>query len=130
MPEITQVQTEADYDAALARISELLGAEPYSPEDEELDRLSTLVERYEDEHYPMEDPDPNSMLEFMLDQEMVTREQLIPLAGGETALDAMLAGHEPITPEMAQLLHERSGIPVEDFLKASVYPASAAETGL
>ena len=52
MAEITQVRTEAEYDAALARISELLDSEPYSPEDEELDRITTLVEIYEDEHYP------------------------------------------------------------------------------
>ena len=63
MPEITQMLTEADYDIALARISELLGAEPYSPKDEELDRLSTLVEIYEAEHYPMEDPD--SLVKFL-----------------------------------------------------------------
>ena len=51
MPEIKQVQAEEEYDAVLARISELLGAEPYSAEDEELDRLSDLVIQYEDEHY-------------------------------------------------------------------------------
>ena len=123
MPEITQVQTEADYDMALARISELLGAEPYSPEDEELDRLSTLVEIYEAERYPMEDPDPDSLLEFLLDQQIVSREQLLPLAGGSDSLDAMLAGRKEITPEMAQLLHARSGIQVQDWLKT---PASAA----
>ena len=125
MPEITHVKTEADYDAALARISELLGAEPYSPEDEELDRLSTLVEEYEDEHYPIDDPDPHSMLEFMLDQEMVTREQLIPLAGGDAALDAILAGHQSITPELATLMHERTGMPVEVLLKTVVRPVPA-----
>ena len=125
MPEITQVKTEADYDAALARISELLGAEPYSPEDEELDRLSTLVEEYEDEHYPMDDPDPHSMLEFMLDQQIATRDQLIPLAGGDAALDAILAGSQPITPELATLVNERTGMPVEALLKTVVRPVPA-----
>ncbi len=113
MPEITQVLTEADYDMALARISELLGAEPYSPEDEELDRLSTLVEIYEAEHYPMEDPDPDSLLEFLLDQQIVSREQLIPLAGGSDSLDAMLAGRTAITAEVARVLQEHSGLPIE-----------------
>ena len=110
MLEITRVQTESDYEAALARISELLGAEPYSPEDEELGRISTLVERYEEEHYPMDDPYPHSMPEFMLDQEMTTREQLIPLAGDEASLDAMLAGKRAITPELAASMHERTGL--------------------
>ncbi len=86
MAEITQVRTEAEYDAALARISELLDSEPYSPEDEELDRITTLVEIYEDEHYPMGEPDPVSMIGFMLDQQMVTREQLPPRPAAMPAL--------------------------------------------
>ena len=126
MLEITRVQTEADYDAALTRISELLGGEPYSPEDEELDRISTLVERYEEEHYPMDDPDPHSMLEFMLDQEMTTREQLIPLAGDEASLDAMLAGKRAITPELAALMHERTGLSMEDLIRVEARPSVAA----
>ena len=128
MPEIKQVRTEADYDAALARISELLGSEPYSPEDEELDRISVLVERYEAENYPMEQPEPASMIEFLLDQDIVTREQFAALAGSNANLGAILAGQKRITPEMAQLLHEHSGIPVEDWLKTPGYPASAATT--
>ena len=126
MPEITQVQTEADYEAALARIDDLIHSAPGSAEDAELDRISDLVIRYEDEHYPIENPTPDALVEFLLDQKIVTREQLIPLSNGEDNLDAILAGQKGIAPEMAQLLHERSGIPVEDFLEASVYPASAA----
>ncbi len=125
MPEITQVLTEADYDIALARISELLGAEPYSPEDEELDRLSTLVEIYEAEHYPMEDPDPDSFLEFLLDQQIVSREQLLPLAGGSDNLDAMLAGQTAITAEVALVLQEHSGLPIE-YLMAPPRPSKVA----
>lgn len=126
MPEIKQVRTEADYDAALARISELLGSEPYSPDDEELDRISVLVEHYEAEHYPIEEPDPASLIEFLLDQKIVSRQELLPLAGGNTQLDAMMAGRLAITPELAQVLHEHSGIPVEDLLKTPADPVSAA----
>ena len=113
MAEINQVLTEAEYDAALARISELLDAEIDSPEGEELDRITTLVEIYEDEHYPMGESNPVSMLEFMLDQQMVTREQLLPLAGSDASLDAILAGQEPIPPGLAQLLYEKVGITTE-----------------
>lgn len=113
MSEITQVLTEADHDMALARISELLDAELHTPEGAELDRLSTMVEIYEAEHYPMEDPDPDSLLEFLLDQQIVSREQLIPLAGGSDSLDAMLSGQTAITTEVALVLQEHSGLPIE-----------------
>ena len=128
MAEITQVRTEAEYDAALARISELLNSEPYSPEDEELDRITTLVEIYEDEHYPMGEPDPVSMIGFMLDQQMVTREQLLPLAGSDASLDAILAGQEPIPLGLAQLLYDEVGITTEALPKSAVEQAAPAES--
>jgi HTH-type transcriptional regulator/antitoxin HigA len=124
MAEITQVLTEAEYDAALARISELLDAEIDSPEGEELDRITTLVEIYEDEHYPMGESNPVSMLEFMLDQQMVTREQLLPLAGSDASLDAILAGQEPIPPGLAQLLYDEVGIVTEALPKSAVGQAA------
>lgn len=127
MSEITQVKNEAEYEAALARISELLKADYDSPEGKELDRITDLVIEYEDEHYPMDDdPNPHSMLEFMLDQQMVSREQLIPLAGGDAALDAILEEREALTPELARVLHERFGTPVEDLIKNSVGAAGTA----
>jgi HTH-type transcriptional regulator/antitoxin HigA len=118
MSEITRVQTEAEYDAALQRISELLDAEMDTPEGEELDRISTLVEIYEAEHYPIERPDPNSLIEFLLDQGMVTRKQMEALAGGSDTLDAILARRLAVAPALAQLLHEHTGIPIEHLLES------------
>ncbi len=126
MSEINQVQNEAEYDAALARISELLDAELNTAEGEELDRISTLVEIYEAEHYPIEDPDPSSMIEFLIDQAMVSREHMEAMVGGSDNLDAMMTGRTAITAEVAQLMHERSGIPIKFFLKTPTEPASAA----
>ena len=128
MPEITQVRTEAEYDVALARISELLDAEIDSPEGEELDRITTLVEIYEDEHYPMGESNSVSMIEFMLDQQMVTREQLLPLAGSDASLDAILAGQEPIPPGLAQLLYEQVGITTEALPKSAAGQTASAES--
>ena len=123
MSEITQVQTEAEYEAALARIDDLLGSEPCSSEDEELDRISDLVIRYEDEHYPIENPAPDALVEFLLDQEIVTREQLLLLAGSSTDLDAILAGRKEVTLELAQLLREHYDVTVAELFKARVHPA-------
>lgn len=47
------IQGEADYDAALARIDQLMDARPGTAEGEELDALIDLVEHYEEQHYPM-----------------------------------------------------------------------------
>lgn len=49
---IHQIRTDDDLTAALTRIDALWGAEPGSPEGDELDILVDLVEHYEDEHVP------------------------------------------------------------------------------
>ncbi len=53
METIKPIRTEADYQAALARIDELMDAAPGSREGEELDVLADLVELYETKHEPM-----------------------------------------------------------------------------
>ena len=52
------IKTEDEYEAALDRIDEIFNAAPESDEATELELLMLLVKTYEDEHYPIEDPDP------------------------------------------------------------------------
>ena len=52
------IKNESEYDAALDRINELMDAEPGTPEGDELELLSTLVELYEKEVYPIDRTDP------------------------------------------------------------------------
>ena len=51
--EIKPIKTKADYEAALKEIEQLWGASYGSPEGNKLDTLVTLVEVYEERHYPI-----------------------------------------------------------------------------
>ena len=53
MANIKPIRSERDYEAALARISELMDSQPDSPEGEEFDVLVDLVELYESNLVPM-----------------------------------------------------------------------------
>ena len=68
MADIEPIRTEADYETALARIDELMDAEPDSPEGRELDVLVDLVDLYERRHEPMGYPDPVAAIEFRMEQ--------------------------------------------------------------
>ena len=48
-PKVTK--TEAEHEAALTRVAELMDAQPGSPEEQELELLALLVEQYEQEHF-------------------------------------------------------------------------------
>ena len=52
------IKTEAEHEAALLRVEALMDAKPGSPEEDELELLSMLVEKYEEEHYPVDLPVP------------------------------------------------------------------------
>ena len=60
------IRTEADYEAALARVMELMDASKGTPEGEELDVLVDLVETYEDKYFPMAHPEPAAEIESQL----------------------------------------------------------------
>jgi HTH-type transcriptional regulator/antitoxin HigA len=66
---IPSIRSEADYDAAVKRITRLMGAEPRTPASEELDLLATAVDAYEAEHYPIDPPDPKALRQFELEQQ-------------------------------------------------------------
>ena len=55
---IKPIKAEADYEAALAVIDNLMGAAPNTPESDDLDVLVTLVEAYEVKRWPLDAPDP------------------------------------------------------------------------
>jgi antitoxin component HigA of HigAB toxin-antitoxin module len=57
--DIRPIRTEEDYEAALAEIERLFDAAPFTPEGDRLDVLTTLVEVYEAQHYPIPEPDPS-----------------------------------------------------------------------
>lgn len=63
------IRTKVDYEAAVARIEALMDAEENTPEADELDVLATLVEAYEDKHYPMDPPDPVEAIKFRMEQQ-------------------------------------------------------------
>jgi len=49
---------DADYERALRHVEQLWTATKGSPEGDELEVLVTLIEAYEDQHYPMDCPIP------------------------------------------------------------------------
>ena len=57
--EIKPIRNEADYERALAEIERLWGAKEETPEGDRLDVLTTLVEAYEQKHFPIEAQDSN-----------------------------------------------------------------------
>lgn len=60
------LKTEPEYEAALAEIEKLMDSS--GPDCERLELLVQLVCAYEDEHYPIDRPDPIEAIKFRMEQ--------------------------------------------------------------
>lgn len=116
---IRPIKTEADYDAALARAEELMDAEAGTREADELDVLVTLIEAYEDKHYPMDLPDPIEAIKFRMEQQGLTRKDLEPLIGSRTRVAEVLNRKRNLSIAMIRRLNAELGIPAEILLQPS-----------
>lgn len=114
---IKPIRSDADLDAALARIEELIDASEGSPEEDELDALVELVAAYESSLFPKEFPDPVAAIEFRMEQAGLVLEDLIPYIGSRAKVSEVLSGKRAITMTMAQALHQHLGIPAEALLQ-------------
>lgn len=117
MGKINAIRTEADYEAALVRIDALMDAEPGTPEGEELDVLTDLVEHYEEKHVPMGFPSAVAAIQFRIEQAGLTHRDLAPFIGSRAKVSEVLSGKRRITMPMARALHEHLGIPAEVLLQ-------------
>ena len=111
------IQTQKDYNAAMARIEDIFHAPAGTPEGDELDLLVHLVEVYETDRYPIDPPDPIAAIEFRMEQQGLTPRDLVPYIGSRSKVSEILAGKRAISMSMARALHQHLGISAEVLLQ-------------
>ena len=116
---ISPIKTEADYNAALARAWKLMDAKKDTPEADELEVLSTLIEAYEDKQFPMDLPDPIDAIKFRMEQQGLTRKDLEPIIGTRTRVAEVLNKRRNLSIGMIRRLHVKLGIPAEVLIQSS-----------
>lgn len=117
MADAKKIRTDAELDAALARIGDLLKANLGDAEYDELNVLSDLVEAYEDKHYPIALPSVIAAIEFHMDQHGLNPDDLTPLIGSKQKVLEVLSGKQDITMPMARALHKHWRISAEVLLQ-------------
>jgi len=115
------LKTEQEYDKACERIYRLINSSPEaidtnSPEGEEAELLSLLIEKYEQEHYPIKAPNPVEAIKFRMEQMNLKQADIAPLFGGKTRVSEVFHGKRPLTLKMITLLNRYLGIPLESLV--------------
>lgn len=114
--DIRPIKSQADYERALARVAELMDAEPGSPEGDELEVLSTLVDVYETQHFPIEPADPVDAILFRMEQEGLDRKDLEPYLGSRQRVSEVLNRRRGLSLDMIRRLHVGLKIPLENLI--------------
>jgi HTH-type transcriptional regulator / antitoxin HigA len=94
---------------------------PSLAEMEAIELLTLLVERYEQEHYPIAAADPVSVVRLLIEKQNLTQRDLIPQFGSESAVSMFMTGQRNLTLEQVRKLSTRFKLPADVFIpKASV----------
>lgn len=115
--ELRPIRTETDYQAAIREIELLFDAAPHTPEYDQLDILSTLVEAYEKAHFPIEMPDPIEAIHYYMDIRGLSSRDLEPCLGSRARVSEVLSRKRFLTLEMIRKLHQELGIPAEILIQ-------------
>jgi HTH-type transcriptional regulator/antitoxin HigA len=113
------IKTEADYEAALAEIERLWGAEEDTVEGDRLDVLLVLTEAYEAKHHPIGPPDPVEAIRFQMAQMNLTRKDLEPMIGSRGRVAEVINRRRPLSLTMIRKLHRALHIPLESLIQES-----------
>jgi HTH-type transcriptional regulator / antitoxin HigA len=119
----TVITTEEENERFIAVIETLLekGADRSEEETELLKLLTLLVEKFEEEHYPLpmrpEESTPSSMIQFLMDQKDLEQKDLYHLFGSSRGLTSdVINGKRRPSKKQAKALADFFNVSVEFFL--------------
>jgi HTH-type transcriptional regulator/antitoxin HigA len=111
--DIKPIRTRDDLAAALAEIERLWDARKGTTDGDKLDVLSTLVDAYEREHFPIPAPDPIAAIHFRMEQEGLTNKDLLPIFKTRARASEIMSKRRRLNLTMIRKLHQRLDIPIE-----------------
>lgn len=111
--EITPIRNEKDYQNSLKRLEVIFEAKQGTVEGDELEILSILIDRYENEHFPIDMPDPIEAIKFRMEQLGMKQKDLAEAMGFKSRVSEILNKKRKLTLDMVRKLSLILNIPTE-----------------
>ncbi|MBO4704990.1 MAG: DNA-binding protein [Spirochaetaceae bacterium] len=115
--EIRLIKTDEEYKAALKLADNLFDAEPDTPDGDKLELIVALIEIYEKEHFPIENPSPLAAIRFRMEQMNLSPKDLIPIIGSKSKVSEVLSGKRTLSLNMIRRISSELGIPAEILIQ-------------
>lgn len=110
------IKTEEDYTKALERLDQVFDASINTTEGDEAELLVLLIEKYENEHYPIDPPDPIEAIKFGMEQMGMKKKDLAKVIGYKSRVTEIFSGKRKLSLKMIRNLHEKLKIPYESLM--------------
>ena len=114
--DIKIIKTEKEYESALERLSDIFDAPINSPEGDEAELLTILIENYEQEHYQIDAPDPIEAIKFRMEQMNMNKKDLAEVIGYKSRVSEILNRKRRLSLSMIRKLHKKLRIPYENLM--------------
>lgn len=102
--ELKPIKTEQDYHKALERLEVIFDAPMHTKEGDEAEILSMLIDNYENEHYPIEAPDPIEAIKIRMEELNMRQKDLVGIIGGKSRVSEILNRKKRLTVDMIREL--------------------------
>lgn len=110
---IKPIKTKKDYANAIKRMEELWGSKTGTAGGDELDVLATLVDKYEEDNFPIEAPDAIEAIKYLMEEKGIERKELEEAIGNKSKISEVLNKKRELSKRMIRSLHDKFGIPYE-----------------
>ena len=117
MMKLRPIRSKREHQAALKEAEALWNAPEGTPEADRLEVLTLLIEAYEREHFPIEDPDPIDFLLHIMEARGLARKDLEPYIGSRARVAEVLNRVRPLTLEMIRNLSDGLELPAEVLIR-------------
>jgi HTH-type transcriptional regulator/antitoxin HigA len=115
---VKPIITEQDYMEALERLKVIFDAKSGTKEGDELEILGILLEKYENENFPIDLPDPIEAIKFRMEQLNYSQNDLAEIIGLKSRASEILNKKRKLSLEMIRKLTEKLHIPSEVLIQA------------
>jgi HTH-type transcriptional regulator / antitoxin HigA len=113
---IRPIRCDDDLRAAFRRLEAIFQAEEGTLEADEMEILVTLIEAYENKHYPIGPADPVDAIKFRMEQQGLTPRDLEAYIGPSGRVSEVLNRKRPLSLRMVKRLHDGLRIPYESLM--------------
>ena len=104
---IKPIKTEQQYLEALERLEQIFDAKENTPDGDEAEILSLLIDNFENEHYAIELPDPIEAIRIRMEEMDLKQKDMIEIIGSKSKTSEVLNRKKRLTLDMIRNLQEK-----------------------